>query len=181
MKKKRNLGALCALSLVHTRCDLRRQPRRVLQGHFLSHKAWYLDRRKNQWGSIYALRCNTRTICAMLFPAVIQVGKCVVIGVVRYIEEPCPATASRDTGGPYPIYCDVFSRLTQTTRPTTRLMVNSMGTGSCKKKPRHSAKKKQYKKALCTARRPRDVDQIQVRGHWRVKGGTERYGDEIKA
>jgi hypothetical protein len=38
-----------------------------------------------------------------------------------------------------------------------------MGTGMCGKKPRHSAKKKQYKKALCTARRPKDVDQIQVR------------------
>ncbi|KAM3569892.1 hypothetical protein VYU27_008026 [Nannochloropsis oceanica] len=36
-----------------------------------------------------------------------------------------------------------------------------MGTGMCGKKPRHSAKKKQYKKALCTARRPKDVDQIQ--------------------
>jgi hypothetical protein len=37
-----------------------------------------------------------------------------------------------------------------------------MGTGSCGKRARHSTKKKQYKKALCTKRRPKDIDQIQV-------------------
>src|SRR6056297_2210283 len=111
MRKKRTLGALCALSLTHTRRDLRGQAHRVLQGHFLSHKAWYLDRLKNQWGSICAVCCNTRTMCAMLFPAVIQVlGKGVVIGVVCmiYSEARCVATGSRDTGGPYPICCDAF-------------------------------------------------------------------------
>ncbi len=41
-----------------------------------------------------------------------------------------------------------------------------MGTGNCGKKARHSSKKKQYKKALCTKRRPKDVDQIQVRVDW---------------
>jgi len=51
-----------------------------------------------------------------------------------------------------------------------------MGTGMCGKKPRHSAKKKQYKKALCTARRPKDVDQIQVT--WRKEG---RHGRERRA
>ena len=47
-----------------------------------------------------------------------------------------------------------------------------MGTGMCGKKPRHSAKKKQYKKALCTARRPKDVDQIQV-----LEGGRGGMGE----
>jgi len=42
----------------------------------------------------------------------------------------------------------------------------------CGKKPRHSAKKKQYKKALCTARRPKDVDQIQVRREGGREGGV---------
>lgn len=52
---------------------------------------------------------------------------------------------------------------------TTQGEAAEMGTGTCGKKARHSAKKKQYKKALCTKRRPKDIDQIQVGGGW-VRG-----------
>lgn len=61
--------------------------------------------------------------------------------------------------------------LNHTMLPPLSQAKQTMGTGTHGKKARHSAKKKQYKKALCTKRRPKDIDQIQVRMVWVWEGG----------